>query len=165
MDLVQGKPCKKLTCILVSANTTPDWASYLLSSDSPVRPYLAYALSYSSYVRAYTMPIMNAVTQKPDLATIALLLVILFLSLKLLNMLWQAVMFWVRLAYRIVFWGGLAAMALWMWTRGPDGVMEDLNTLAMAWGEEYKYWKEREGMARGNQQPYGRGMPQRGSRW
>lgn len=126
-------------------------------------------LYYSSYLRAYTTPILNAVTQKPDLATIALVLLILLLSLKLLNMLWTAVIFWVRLAYRIVFWGGLAAVALWMWTRGPDGVVEDLGYWAGAWNEEYKYWKEREvggaRMARGNQQPYGSNMRKAGSRW
>jgi hypothetical protein len=87
-------------------------------------------------------------TKNPDLATIALLLVILFVSLKLLNMLLQSLLFWFRLARSIAFWGGLAVLALWMWTRGPEGMVEDAGYWMHVWSKEYEYWREREGAAR-----------------
>lgn len=132
-----------------------DWGSYLLSSNNPFRPYILPFLSYTSIIKAYTAPIITAVTQKPDLATIALLLLIIFLSLKILNMLLSTVMFWFRLATSIIFWGSLAIAGLWMWTRGPEGVLEDLGHWGGVWTEEYKQLTERAKMARGNQQPYG----------
>jgi hypothetical protein len=97
---------------------------------------------------------MNALTQKPDLATLALLLLIIFLSL---NMLLSTVMFWLRLATKILFWGSLAIVGLWMWTRGPEGILQDLAYWGRAWTEEYRYFTDRaeQRMAKGTQQPYG----------
>ncbi|KAM0723082.1 hypothetical protein Q7P37_001282 [Cladosporium fusiforme] len=136
-----------------------DWSSYLLSPNNPFRPYAFQLLSYTSIVKAYTAPLVNALTQKPDLATLALLLLILFLSLKILNMLVNTVMFWFRLFFRIAFWGGLALVGFWMWTRGPEGIMEDAQFWAGRWTQEYHYFSERQHeasrMARGRQQPHG----------
>lgn len=143
---------------LAPTNLKPtEWSSYLLSSSNPFRPYILPFLSYTSILKAYTAPLINALTQKPDLATLALLLVIIFLSLKILNMLLSTVMFWLRLAARILFWGSLAIVGLWMWTRGPEGILDDLGYSGRAWSEEYKYFTDRaeQRMAKGAQQPYG----------
>lgn len=136
-----------------------EWGSYLLSSNNPFRPYILPLLSYTSIVKAYTAPLLTAVTQKPDLATIALLLVIIFFSLKILNMLVSTVMFWIRLATKVIFWGSLAIAGLWMWTRGPEGVLQDLGHWSNVWTEEYKHFAERstQRIPRANQQPYGSG--------
>ncbi|KAK4993951.1 hypothetical protein LTR50_000166 [Elasticomyces elasticus] len=119
-----------------------NWASYLLHSDTfvpaPLRPLYSLGTTFKSYL----LPLLDRVTQNPDLATIVLVLIILFLSLKILNMLWQAVMFWVRLATRIVFWGGIILTGLWVWNRGLGGVADDLGYWSGVWGEEYQYWKE-----------------------
>ena len=65
---------------LAPTNLKPtEWSSYLLSSSNPFRPYILPFLSYTSILKAYTAPLINALTQKPDLATLALLLVIIFL--------------------------------------------------------------------------------------
>lgn len=82
----------------------------------------------------------------------------MLVSLKILNMLWQAFMFWVRLARRVVFWGGLAALAIWMYTRGPDGMLSDIQYWAEVWTTERKYWTEQEKTVRmARQKPaYGR---------
>lgn len=63
-------------------------------------------------------------------------------------MLWQTLMFWVRLTRRLVFWGGLAALGLWVWSRGPEGVVEDVGFWRARWGEEYGFWKEKERVAK-----------------
>jgi hypothetical protein len=72
-------------------------------------------------------------------------------------MLVNTVMFWIRLASKIIFWGSLAIAGLWMWTRGPQGVMDDVGHWSGVWTEEYKHFTDRtnEKIARGNQQPYG----------
>ncbi|OQO12174.1 hypothetical protein B0A48_02815 [Cryoendolithus antarcticus] len=128
-----------------------DWSAYFLDPSNPLRPWAYRLLSLSNTARSYVFPLLTSITQKPDLATIALLLVIIFVSLKLLNMLVQSVMFWFRLAWKIAFWGMLAGLALWMWTRGPEGVAQDVGYWAGVWGNEYEYWREREGQARAAQ--------------
>jgi hypothetical protein len=99
-------------------------------------------------LKSYTTPILTQVYNKPDLATVALLLIILFVSLKILNMVYQTFVFWLRTAIRVVFWGCLGTLAVWMYHRGPDGVVEDVSYWYGAWSGEYEYWKEREKMAR-----------------
>lgn len=63
-------------------------------------------------------------------------------------MLWQTVKFWVRMIGRLAFWGIVLGVAVWMWTRGAEGVMEDVGFWAEKWEEEYEGWKERERIAR-----------------
>ncbi|KAF2722787.1 hypothetical protein K431DRAFT_244366 [Polychaeton citri CBS 116435] len=125
-----------------------DWASYLLHTSPNMLPYVGQIYTLTSTARSYILPLIDRVAQKPDLATIALLLIILFVSLKILNMLWQAVMFWVRLAKTIIFWGGLGALAIWVYNRGPDGMMEDVSYWTEVWQQEHHYWKEQEREAR-----------------
>ena len=105
--------------------------------------YLRPFTTLTSAIRSYLLPLIDRVAQKPDLASILLVLLILFLSLKILNMLWQAVMFWVRLATRIIFWGGAAVIALWIANRGVDGAVEDMQHWSQVWTGEYQHWKDR----------------------
>ncbi|KAF2668025.1 hypothetical protein BT63DRAFT_403583 [Microthyrium microscopicum] len=85
----------------------------------------------------------------PSLGSIAMLLIILFLSLKLLGMLYRAVMFWVFLAVRIAFFGSLALAAMWMYTRGPEGAMEDIQYWSGYWTGEYHRWERQAQRASG----------------
>ena len=67
-------------------------------------------------------------------------------------MLWQTILFWVRMVRRLAFWGTTAALALWLYSRGPAGMMEDVQYWQGAWSHEYGYWKEREQIARNARQ-------------
>jgi hypothetical protein len=82
-------------------------------------------------------------TTSPSLTTIALLLIIFFISLRLLDMLWRAFMFWIRLATRIVFWGSIAILGCWIWARGPEGVIEDIGGMMTTWRGELDKVNER----------------------
>lgn len=129
-----------------------DWAAHLLGDHyqayQTYSPYARQAWSLISTARSYAFLLVDQVSRKPDLATIALLLVVIFVSLKILDILWQTLMFWVRLVRRVVFWGGLVVLAMWMWTRGPEGVIEDLSYWAGVWQQEKDQWVERERTAR-----------------
>ncbi len=143
-----------------------DWAAHLLSNHDNIRAYTPYArqaYSYISLARSYILPLIDQVSRKPDLATIALLLVILFVSLKILNMLWRTVMFWITMARRVIFWGGLVVLGLWMYTRGPEGVQEDVGYWINVWTNEKDYWMEKERAARLGNQVKGRGGQGRGA--
>lgn len=102
----------------------------------------AYSMAFTA--KAYMYQLIEQVSRKPDLATIALLLVIALISLKILNMLVQTVLFWLRLFKTVAFYVGIAALGLWLWTRGPEGVMNDVQYWWDVWTQEYGYWKEKE---------------------
>jgi hypothetical protein len=159
MDIIQGKlPIHPIfTTQLV--NILPDWATHFLSSHDNLRAYLPYvgqAYGYANTLKSYLLPLIDQVSRKPDLATVALLVIILFVSLKILNMLYQTFVFWLRMAWRIVFWASLAALALWMYHRGPEGAVEDVGYWWNVWNQDYDYWRERERVARMMKQGQGR---------
>jgi len=74
------------------------------------------------------LPFLNQIRQSPDVASVLLLGILLFVSLKVLNILRRAVMFWVMLVARVTYWGALAGAALWLYARGASGAVEDLRT-------------------------------------
>ncbi|KAF2486908.1 hypothetical protein BDY17DRAFT_292329 [Neohortaea acidophila] len=128
-----------------------DWAAQLLGNHAALQTYTPYLRQFYSIVttaQSYIYPLIDKITHKPDIATIALLLVILFISLKLLDLLWQTVLFWLRLARRVVFWGGLVMLGLWLYTRGPEGVWADVQYWVDVWGQEKEYWKDKDRIAR-----------------
>lgn len=53
-----------------------------------------------------------------------------------------------NLALRIAFWGGITTLAVWMWTRGPDGFFEDVQDLTEYWAAEYDQFKKQAHRAR-----------------
>lgn len=140
------------------ANYFSDWASYFLGDNAAISSY-GYArqlFTIFNTARGYIAPFVQQVIQKPDLATVALLLIILFVSLKLVNMLYQSVLWWFRMAWNFVFWGGLAALAMWMYTRGPEGAAADMQYWYAMWTGEYQRWKDQERVARLLNQQQGR---------
>lgn len=149
MDVIQGmrKRHKRITKA-IAADCHVDWASYLIQSGYITPSYLRPFTAMTTVIKSYLLPLINHVAQKPDLTSIALVLIILFLSLKVLNMLWQAVMFWVRLATRIVFWGGAIVLLLWLFNRGVDGAIEDVGYWTRVWNGNYQYWKDQTQSAR-----------------
>lgn len=126
---------------LVGLASNPSYLSYAQTAYS----YLALASSYANLILS---TIMDSISSKPDLATIALLLVIIFISLKILNMVVGTVLFWFRMVRKVAFWGTLVALALWMYTRRPMGVAEDLGRWYGVWKGEYAHWSEQEQLAR-----------------
>jgi len=135
-----------------------DWAAYLVDNHGNLPPYATQAYGAISTLKSWILPVVDQLSKKPDLATLALTLVIVLLSLKLLNMLVQTVLFWFRMAYRLAFWGGLVGLALWMYTRGPDGVADDIQYWYNTWNTEFEHFKDQERVARlMNQQNGNRG--------
>lgn len=66
-------------------------------------------------------------------------------------MAYRAVMFWVNMLIRLVFWGAIVVVGMWVWNRGIDGFVEDVGGLFDFWSGEYerysgevKGWQERE---------------------
>ncbi|KAI7157782.1 hypothetical protein KC349_g5379 [Hortaea werneckii] len=87
-----------------------DWAAYLLNdADLSHAPYLYRLYSAAGTAKSWLLPLIDQVSQKPDLATIALLLIIVLVSLKILDMLWQTLLFWMRLR---------------IWQNGPSACQE-----------------------------------------
>lgn len=53
-------------------------------------------------------------------------------------MMYRAVIFWVNMVLRLAFWGSILLVGLWVWNRGVDGFVEDLQGLGEYWAGEYE---------------------------
>lgn len=80
----------------------------------------------------------------------------LLVSLKILNILYRAVMFWITLALRLVFWGTVVVVGLYVWSRGWEQATQDCVVWARYWGDvwqsEYERYQEQVEVARAYQQ-------------
>ncbi|PSN72757.1 hypothetical protein BS50DRAFT_628888 [Corynespora cassiicola Philippines] len=108
---------------------------------SPLLTFLTTTFGLLKTAQTHLTPLLTRLTTQPDLASILALLAILFLSLKILDMAYRAVMFWVALTLRVVLWGGAAVVAWWVYTRGVEGFVEDLGALVEFWGGEVERYK------------------------
>lgn len=63
----------------------------------------------------------------PDLLSILLLAVILLVSLKILDYARRVIVFWVVLVFRLVFWGSILGLALYIWRVGVENAGRDLG--------------------------------------
>jgi hypothetical protein len=95
---------------------------------------------------------VNSFTENSNLTTYFLLFILLLLTLKVLNMLQAAVMFWLRLAYNLFLWGGITVLGLWVWQRGLAGSVDDLQAgvqwVMDYWNDSYEGYKQQEELAR-----------------
>jgi len=121
-----------------------EWSHLIFQQVTPSRLQTVHTTIASG--RYYFLTLLDSLTQtSPSLTTIALLLIIILLSLKLLDMLWRAVVFWIQLATRIIFWGFIVAFGCWVWIRGPEGVIEDASVFIGTWkGELHDHQKNAE---------------------
>ncbi|CAG8110033.1 unnamed protein product [Penicillium olsonii] len=92
-----------------------------------VQPYLIEPLS--EFMASHS-------SSTPDLLTICLLAIILFISLKILGYAYRVVMFWVTLVFRLVFWGSLIAVGYHIYNVGPEKSYQDFGWL---WGVLYGF--------------------------
>lgn len=122
-----------------------DYIVFLPSSLHQSAYFLTSATSRISYALNL---LLDHVKQKPDIASIALLVLLLFISLQMLKLLYRTVIFWVTLAFRIVLYGGMAAIGLWFWTRGIDGVQEDFEGIVAYWNGQYEFYKKQQAATR-----------------
>jgi hypothetical protein len=97
--------------------------------------------------RQLIMAVVDEVSNSsPSLTSLVLLLIILFLSLRILGMLWRALVFWVSLAFKAAVGLSIAFLAVWIFTRGPEGFVEDLQDLGSHWMQEYEKYSRHSGL-------------------
>ncbi|KAJ6006196.1 Nuclear pore assembly and biogenesis protein [Penicillium sp. IBT 35674x] len=101
----------------------------------------------SAYVQPYIVePLSTFLTSTstavmPDLLSVFLLVVIFFISLKILDYARRLVMFWVMLAFRLVFWGSLIGLGFYVYQVGVESAGRDLGWLfgvAMGFVEDFQ---------------------------
>jgi hypothetical protein len=163
MEFVQGASPQTLTGPLArhSANTPPDYVTLLPrllppSVASPLLTFVTTAFGIFRTIQTHLTPLFSRVVTQPDVASILALVAIFFISLKILDMMYRAVLFWVNMVIRLALWGSMAVLGLWVYNRGIDGFVRDVQDISQTWMGSYekysnevkKYQAEKEGQIR-----------------
>ncbi|KAF2189778.1 hypothetical protein K469DRAFT_625740 [Zopfia rhizophila CBS 207.26] len=109
---------------------------------NPVITVITTTFGIMKTLQTHLTPLLTRVTTQPDVASILMLLAILFISLKILEMAYRTVMFWVNLVFKVLLWGSIAGVSYWIYTRGLDGFVEDVQHLVEVWLGEYEKFNE-----------------------
>jgi hypothetical protein len=79
--------------------------------------------------------------------------------MKIFNYLLNAVLFWVYLVAKLVFYGSVILFGFYVYQRGPDGVIEDVNAFVNTWSGEYEKHKQKVEYTAAFYNQVGRGAP------
>jgi hypothetical protein len=105
---------------------------------SPLLTLVTTLFGITRTLQTHLQPLFTRLVTEPDAASILVVVAALFISFKILDMMYRAVLFWVNLVFRLVLWGGVGLIGLWVYNRGVDGFVQDVQDLAGRWAGEYE---------------------------
>lgn len=126
----------------------PGLLSTLTTHSSTYYRLLKTVLTIRSTISRFIDPLLTKLLHSPDVPSVLLLLLLLFVGFKILDLAYRSIMFWIRLSIRLVFYTSIVVVGIWIWQRGADGVMADLSYVGREWNREYDGWKKRSEMAK-----------------
>ncbi|KAJ5122406.1 GPN-loop GTPase 3 [Penicillium atrosanguineum] len=84
-----------------------------------IQPYIIAPLS--------SLLASTSTSAMPDLMQLLILALVLFISLKVLDYARRVIMFWVMLAFRLVFWGSVLGLGFYVYRVGVENAGRDLG--------------------------------------
>jgi len=131
-----------------------DWLEYLPYDSLPLnyitqfKSHFSVTRSFFNQITSFFLSLLDPQSNaSPSWSTIFLLCVVLYLSLKVVDMLWRAIWFWISFILKIVFWLSIALVGLYTWNRGIEGTYEDLMYYVDYWMNEYGMWQRQAQLA------------------
>ncbi|KAJ6036346.1 Nuclear pore assembly and biogenesis protein [Penicillium herquei] len=127
----------------------------------------------TAYVDPYVIaPLSTLLTTNtpamPDLITVLMLVIILFISLKILDYARRLVMFWVTLAFQVVFWGSVLGLGWYVYTVGVQNAGRDLGWIwgvIMGFVQDFQARAAASGAGSGGKAGAGTGSWKKGGGW
>ncbi|KAH6854505.1 hypothetical protein B0I37DRAFT_32648 [Chaetomium sp. MPI-CAGE-AT-0009] len=93
--------------------------------------------------------LVTILSASPNVVAAAVLVVLAIVILQILSLVRRVVLFWTRVAFRLLFWAGVALLFSWAWQRGMERSVRDaavaggkvagwLAGAGEAWWREYE---------------------------
>ncbi|CAL3970908.1 unnamed protein product [Diplocarpon coronariae] len=160
-----------------------DYAIHAIQALHTAEPYTRPVRSYISTIRAQSAPILlpylnkaaSLAQESPAILSLGVLLLLLVLIMQILAFVRRVMLFWVRLAMRLVFWACVVLLVSVVWQRGVGRTVTDAASwteeLRGVWWREYRRWEGYQtqgpvgqGQGRGANTGFG-GRTNAGSKW
>ncbi|KAE9971163.1 hypothetical protein EG328_005817 [Venturia inaequalis] len=122
------------------AEIIQDWTRFITAQFTPSTLHTAY--TYAICAQNYFLAALDVLTQsEASWQTIAITLLALLIALKIFSWVVNAIFSWVFLALRLAFWLCVGLFAVYVYQRGPEGMIEDVNGIVNTWTGEYEKTK------------------------
>jgi len=147
--------------------------SYVLHQHAPFQALRRRAAAHAKEALAAAYPVVEpamdrvarALHNSPDVVVLAFVVVLLVLVLQVLAWLRRLVVWWTRLAFRILFWACVVGLVAFVWQRGVEASLRDAVVLGSEvagylaavrdiWVSEYRKY-EAQGQAPGGSRSRG----------
>lgn len=156
-------PIVRILNILLPAQVTAYIHQHALRPDAPLQIYLTQAKVQASraadkaypYIQPQVERLVDAMEGSPTASSVVVPLVILTVAVIVLNWIRRMVMWWTRMAFRLVFWATIVALGAWVWNRGIEASLRDTFVLGGKivgycavvkdiWVAEYKRYEDQQ---------------------
>lgn len=125
---------RRATVAILPEETVQLIRDHVLSPQTPfqiVRRQVVLRLQQAfSVVYPLVMPLVNRVVEvlsdSPDFVVLGVLLAIVVVALQVVFLVHRIMMFWTRMAMRLVLWAAVGALVAVVWQRGPETAMRDV---------------------------------------
>ncbi|KAL2808749.1 nuclear pore assembly and biogenesis-domain-containing protein [Aspergillus granulosus] len=132
-SILQHPTIQQFASSPLASNLAHLHATYLNPSVAHIKEsYLDPSLAHLrlTYVDPFIVdPLAKMLASVPDLASVLVLVFILFVSFKVLDYTRRAVMFWVWLTMRLAWWATIISVGLYMYHAGWPKVWRDLGAV------------------------------------
>ncbi|KAK0633459.1 hypothetical protein B0T14DRAFT_415131 [Immersiella caudata] len=103
--------------------------AYILSPASPIQALLRQLQPLLSHMLTLLAPLFDRLTaalaSSPDAVVLIFFLAVVVFVVQLLAYLQRIMLFWTRLAFRMLFWAGVFALGAMVWQRGLEQSARD----------------------------------------
>ncbi|MCJ1394036.1 hypothetical protein MMC18_006914 [Xylographa bjoerkii] len=114
------------------------YTTYYTPYEPYIRPFMRYVYYAQSYAYKYLFPtlwplyrltrmIFSRLSDAPDIATLVVLIILAYISMKVLDILRRQIIYWISVTLKLLLWASLALIGFYVYQRGIEQSLEDLG--------------------------------------
>jgi len=112
--------------------------THILDPSSPFQAFVRHVTVFVSAAIARVTPLIgpaidyltHLIGENPNIVSAVIIIVLAYITLEILAFVRRVMLFWTRLALRLVFWGWIALLISFVWQRGVEKTVTDVSQWA-----------------------------------
>ncbi|MCJ1284776.1 hypothetical protein MMC26_004112 [Xylographa opegraphella] len=114
------------------------YTTYYTPYQPYIRPFMRYIYYAQSYAYKYLFPtlwplyrltrmVFSRLSDAPDIATLVVIVLVAWISLRVLDILRRQIIYWISLVLKLLLWAAVALAGFYVYQRGVEQSLEDLG--------------------------------------
>ena len=114
------------------------YTTYYTPYQPYIRPFMRYVYYAQSYAYKYLFPtlwplyrltrmVFSRLSDAPDIVTVVVLVLVAWISLRVLDILRRQIVYWISVALKLLLWAAVALIGFYVYQRGVEQSLEDFG--------------------------------------